>query len=258
MNESSIRELLERVAAGALSPQQALESVRRLPFEDIGFAKIDHHRALRCGAPEVIFCQGKTPEQVAGIAGRIIAAGANLLATRADAAHYEAIRVVCSDARYEPAGRCIYHLAHPAEPEGRVLVVTAGTGDLPVAQEALITAHVLGADARLVGDVGVAGLHRLLAHADDLHAANVIVAVAGMEGALPSVVAGLVAVPVVAVPTSVGYGASFAGVTPLLSMLNSCASGVAVVNIDNGFGAGYMAALINGLAVGSAERRKGG
>lgn len=254
MKESAIMELLEKVAAGELSPQDALETVRRLPFEDIGFAKIDHHRVLRCGVPEVIFCQGKTPEQVALIAERIVSSGADLLATRASGRHYEAVRRICPDVRYNEVGRCVTLRTGGAESAGSVLVATAGTGDLPVAEEARTTAEMLGAAVRVIGDVGVAGLHRLLAHAEALREANVIVAVAGMEGALPSVVAGLVAKPVIAVPTSIGYGASFGGVTPLLSMLNSCAAGVAVVNIDNGFGAGYLAAMINGLAVAAADR----
>lgn len=250
MNESAIRSLLARVAAGEATPEEALEAMRQLPFEDIGFAKIDHHRTLRCGAPEVVFCQGKTPEQVAQIAERIVAAGSDLLATRADSGHFEAVKAVCADAEYRPVARCITVQHEQPELQGCVLVVTAGTGDLPVAEEAVTTAEMLGAKTQLVGDVGVAGLHRLLAFRPELDKANVVVVVAGMEGALASVVGGLVAKPVIAVPTSIGYGASFAGVTPLLSMLNSCAAGVAVVNIDNGFGAGYMAALINGLAAG--------
>jgi pyridinium-3,5-biscarboxylic acid mononucleotide synthase len=221
MREETIRSLLEEVAAGRLTPEQALSSMRRLPFEDIGFAKIDHHRALRCGAPEVIFCQGKTPEQVAGIACRILEAGSDLLATRADAAHYEAVRAARPDAVYHEAARCITVRLSKAAPIGRVMVLTAGTSDLPVAGEA---------------------------YREDLERANVLVVVAGMEGALASVVGGLVARPVIAVPTSVGYGASFAGVAPLLTMLNSCAAGVVVVNIDNGFGAGYMAGMINSMA----------
>jgi NCAIR mutase (PurE)-related protein len=247
VNENAIRDLLARVAAGEATPEEALEAMRQLPFEDIGFAKIDHHRALRCGAPEVIFCQGKTPEQVAQIAERIVAAGSDLLATRAEPDHFEAVKAVCTGAEYRSVARCITVRHEEPELQGCVLVVTAGTGDLPVAEEAVTTAEMLGAKTQLVGDVGVAGLHRLLAFRPELERANVVVVVAGMEGALASVIGGLVAKPVIAVPTSIGYGASFAGVTPLLSMLNSCAAGVAVVNIDNGFGAGYMAALINGL-----------
>jgi hypothetical protein len=252
MNEQSIRALLERVAAGETSPDEALESIRRLPFEDIGFAKIDHHRALRCGVPEVILCEGKSPEQVAGIAERIVAAGSSLLATRAAPEHFEAVSAACPEARYHAGARCITVHREEAEPVGCVTVVTAGTGDLPVAEEAAVTARMLGAHTKVISDVGVAGLHRLLAYRKELAEANVLVVVAGMEGALASVVGGLVAKPVIAVPTSVGYGASFGGVTALLTMLNSCAAGVSVVNIDNGFGAGYSAALINALAVARA------
>ena len=258
MKEETIRSLLEQVAAGALSPDDALTSMRRLPFEDIGFAKIDHHRTLRCGAPEVIFCQGKTPQQVAHIAQRILDAGSDLLATRAEPAHFEAVRVACPGAVYHDVARCITARLSPAAPIGRVMVLTAGTSDLPVAGEAVVTAEMLGADVQLVSDVGVAGLHRLLAYREDLERANALVVVAGMEGALASVVGGLVAKPVIAVPTSVGYGASFGGVAPLLTMLNSCAAGVAVVNIDNGFGAGYMAGMINAMAVSSGTDKPGG
>ncbi len=247
MDRDTIRGMLEQVAAGKLSPEEALESIRRLPFEDIGFAKVDHHRTLRCGAPEVILCQGKSPEQVAAIAERIVEAGSDLLATRAEPAHYEAVRAVCPEAEYHRTGRCIALRREASEARGLVLVVTAGTSDLPVAEEAVITAEMLGARTQLISDVGVAGLHRLLAYRSELDAANVIVTVAGMEGALASVIGGLVAKPVIGVPTSVGYGASFGGVTPLMTMLNSCAAGVVVVNIDNGFGAGYAAALINAL-----------
>ncbi len=248
MREETLKDLLRRVADGEVTPDEALKAVRGLPFEDIGFAKIDHHRTLRCGVPEVVFCQGKSPEQVAGIAERIVAAGTNLLATRADARHFEAVRAVCPEAEYKPGARAITLRQEEVEPRGCVVVVTGGTADLPVAEEAVITAEMLGARTQLIGDVGVAGLHRLLAFRAELDAANVVVAVAGMEGALASVVGGLVARPVIAVPTSVGYGASFGGIAALLTMLNSCASGVAVVNIDNGFGAGYMAALINAMA----------
>lgn len=255
MNENAIRKLLENVASGTLSPDVALETMRHLPFEDMGFAKIDHHRGLRCGAPEVIFCQGKSPEQVARIAERIVESGVNLLATRASAEHYAAVSSVLPHADYNELGRCITVDQEGREPAGSVLVVTAGTSDLPVAEEAVVTARILGASTKLLADVGVAGLHRLIAHGSVLDEANVVVAVAGMEGALASVLGGLVSKPVIAVPTSIGYGASFGGIAPLLSMLNSCASGVAVVNIDNGFGGGYMAALINGLVTGEARPR---
>lgn len=250
MKEKTIRSLLQQVAAGELTPDEAFESIRRLPFEDIGFAKIDHHRVLRCGAPEVVFCQDKTTEQVAQIAERIVAAGSNLLATRARQDHFEAVKAVCPEAEYRPAARCVTVKQEEIKLQGQVTVFTGGTADIPVAEEATTTAEMLGARTQLISDVGVAGLHRLLAFREELESANVLVAVAGMEGALASVIGGLVAKPVIAVPTSVGYGASFAGVTPLLSMLNSCAAGVAVVNIDNGFGAGYIAALINAMALG--------
>jgi hypothetical protein len=257
VDEKTIRGLLSKVAAGELTPQDAYESIRQLPFEDIGFAKVDHHRALRCGVPEVILCQGKTPAHVAGIAERILAAGSALLATRATQEHYEAVRAVCPEAEYRAVARCIVVRRDMPKLQGRVVVVTAGTGDLPVAEEAVTTAEMLGARTELISDVGVAGLHRLLAFRQDLEKANVLVVVAGMEGALASVIGGLVAKPVIAVPTSVGYGASFGGVTALLAMLNSCAAGVAVVNIDNGFGAGYLAAFINALAAGPPARSGG-
>jgi NCAIR mutase (PurE)-related protein len=253
VDENTIRALLEKVAAGDLSPDDALAQVRRLPFEDIGFAKIDHHRALRCGVPEVIFCQGKAPEQVAEIAARIVDAGSPLLATRATPEHYAAVKAVCENAEYRAVARCITMRRDETAPTGSIVVVTAGTGDIPVAEEAAVTAEMLGARVRVIGDVGVAGLHRLLAVREELEQANVLVVVAGMEGALPSVVGGLIAKPVIAVPTSVGYGASLGGIAPLLTMLNSCAAGVAVVNIDNGFGAGYIAALINAMAVGGKQ-----
>jgi hypothetical protein len=250
LNEEAVKKLLSDVASGDLPPEQALDRIRRLPFEDVGgFAKIDHHRGLRCGAPEVIFCEGKTPEQVRDIARSILDSGVNMLATRARPDHYTAVCEAIPDAEYDTVGRCITVEQEDVEPAGQVLVVTAGTSDLPVAHEAVTTARMLGAQTELLSDVGVAGLHRLLAHGDVLTRANVVVAVAGMEGALASVLGGLVSKPVIAVPTSIGYGASFNGVAPLLSMLNCCASGVAVVNIDNGFGGGYMAALINRMAV---------
>jgi len=258
MIEQRIRQLLEDVREGRKTVDEAVGSLRNLPFEDIGFAKIDHHRALRCGAPEVIFCPGKTPEQTAQIARRIVENGHNLLATRADAAHYEAVKKAVPDAEYREQARCIVARQDAAPPRGLVLILTGGTSDLPVAVEAQVTAEVLGARAEVISDVGVAGIHRLLKHAARLREANVLVVVAGMEGALASVVGGMVSRPVIAVPTSVGYGASFEGIAPLLTMMNSCAAGVAVVNIDNGFGAGYMAALINEMADGAAPQQEGG
>jgi len=257
LDQDTFRRLLERVAKGSLSIDGALESMRHLPFEDVGFAKIDHHRALRCGAPEVILCQGKSAEQVATIAERIVAAGSALLATRCTPEQYEAVRNVCPQAEHKPAARCITVRKEGVQTEGLVVVVTAGTGDLPVAEEAAVTAEMMGAAVQVIGDVGVAGLHRLLAVREDLERANVLIVVAGMEGALASVVGGLVAKPVIGVPTSVGYGASLGGIAPLLTMLNSCAAGVAVVNIDNGFGAGYVAALINAMAVACTSNATG-
>ena len=258
MDEKAMRAMLAELTRGSTTVDEVMETLRRLPFEDIGFAKVDHHRALRCGVPEVIFCAGKTPEQVGEIAERIRAGGSDVLATRADVQHYEAVKKSCPGAEYMADARCVVVRSKDVEPRGLVLVVTAGTSDLPVAREAVVTAEVLGSKVELISDVGVAGIHRLLGYADRLRSANVIVVVAGMEGALASVVGGLVARPVIAVPTSVGYGASFGGIAPLLTMLNSCSAGVAVVNIDNGFGAGYIAAMINVLAAGEGGDDGGG
>jgi len=227
--------------------------LRLLPYEDVGFAKIDHHRALRDALPEVVLGQGKTPAQVAEIAARLVERAGRVLVTRADAACFEAVRAALPDAVYHETARAIT-LDRRNEPrQPGVTVLCAGTADLPVAEEAAVTAELMGSEVQRVHDVGIAGLHRLLDHVASLQDARAIVAVAGMEGALPSVVAGLVSVPVIAVPTSIGYGASFGGIAPLLAMLNACAAGVAVVNIDNGFGAGYLAAVINRLAL--SERR---
>ena len=253
MNQQQVRDLLERVEAGTVTVDQAQDQLgsilRRAPVEDLGFARIDHHRPIRTGVPEVIYGAGKTPEQVATIAERLVAAGQNLLVTRTDEAAYSAVRQTVPDATFHPIAGAITHV-RPSPPTGRgvVLVVAAGTSDLPVAEEARISAETLGNETDVLYDVGVAGLHRLLAERERLESAHVIIAVAGMEGALPSVVGGLVSAPVIAVPTSVGYGASFGGLTALLGMLNSCASGVAVVNIDNGFGGAAMASVINHLA----------
>lgn len=246
MNHESLRELLRAVQSGQVSPEEAAERLRHMPFEDLGFAKLDHHRSLRCGFPEVIFCQGKTTEQVVAIFGRMAGHGGTVLGTRAGPEMYEAVRAAHPKAVYHaPARAIVLESAEPCPPlDGLVAVVSAGTSDQPVAEEARITAQVMGASTETFYDVGVAGIHRLLAHGRALARADVIIVVAGMEGALASVVGGLVDVPVVAVPTSVGYGASFHGLAPLLTMLNSCAAGVGVVNIDNGFGAGYLAAAI--------------
>ena len=251
MNESDIRALLELVRSGGLSVAKALEQLRWLPFEDLGFAKIDHQRSLRQGYAEVIFGRGKTPGQVAQIARRMLrqkASRHNILITRADARIYAAVRRASRRARFYPLSGAIAIRQNTAiVGRGTILVVSAGTSDIPVAEEAQVTAEMMGNRVEAVYDVGVAGLHRLVAHRKKLAAARVIICVAGMEGALPSVVAGLVGVPVIAVPTSSGYGASFGGVTALLAMLNSCASNVSVVNIDNGFGAGCVASVINRL-----------
>jgi len=246
MNKEQIRQLLEQVASGNLELDKALEQLRDLPFENLGFAHIDHHRALRTGFPEVIFGQGKTREQIVSIAERIIEHGSQMLATRLAEDAAQALVERFPQAEYDTLARTVLVPAPQTPPQtGLVAVVSAGTSDLPVAREAVVTAQAMGAHVEEIYDVGVAGLHRLLAYREQLQKARVIVVVAGMEGALASVVGGLVDIPVVAVPTSVGYGASFQGVAALLAMLNSCASGVVVVNIDNGFGAGYAAALIN-------------
>jgi pyridinium-3,5-biscarboxylic acid mononucleotide synthase len=249
MIEGRLRELLEAVRTGAKSVDDAVARLRTLPFEDIGFAKVDHHRAIRCGFPEVILCEGKSVEQITAIFERCRQAGVNVLATRAQPEVYEGISRVEARAEYNPVARTIIFRQEPARPSsGTIAIVSAGTSDIPVAEEARITAEMMDQKTVALYDVGVAGLHRLLAHADALQSANVAIVVAGMEGALPSVVGGLVRCPVIAVPTSIGYGASFHGLAALLGMLNSCASGVTVVNIDNGFGAGFAASLINRLA----------
>jgi pyridinium-3,5-biscarboxylic acid mononucleotide synthase len=245
VNSDQLRQLLEKVKSGNIDVNEALDQLRFMPYEDIGFAKLDHHRSLRRGFAEVILCKGKTPDQVAGIAKRMASAGTTL-ATKAGPDIFEAVRQVAPNARYYPvAGMIVIGDPPPVVADGYVLVVTAGTGDIPVAEEAVVTAETMGSRVERAYDVGVAGLHRVLDCKDKLVGANVVVAVAGMEGALASVVSGMVDVPVIAVPTSVGYGASFQGLAALLGMLNTCSPGVSVVNIDNGFGAGYMASLIN-------------
>jgi pyridinium-3,5-biscarboxylic acid mononucleotide synthase len=246
LNADSIRKLFEQVRSGSLSPDDAVARLRHMPFEDLGFAKVDHHRALRVGMPEVIFGQGKTPTQLVGIFKRLAKHGRNVLATRADEKQFAAVRKTIRGAEYRELARAIV-LQRDLKMYGKgtITVVSAGTSDIPVAEEAVVTAEVMGNDVQHLYDVGVAGIHRLLANRESLAMARVIVVCAGMEGALPSVVGGLVGVPVIAVPTSVGYGASFKGIAALLGMMNSCASNVSVVNIDNGFGAGYVASLIN-------------
>jgi pyridinium-3,5-biscarboxylic acid mononucleotide synthase len=245
MNKERLKAVLESIAAGELSPDDGLARLEGLPYEDIGFARVDHHRHLRQGAPEVVFGEGKTPEQIVDIAGRIVERGSNVLVTRADYPTFELLRMRMPDAVYHEAARAVTVPRHEADQVGMVAVVTAGTADIPVAEEAAVTAEATGSRVERVYDVGVAGLHRLLGERERLAAANALVVVAGMEGALPSVVGGLVPGPVIAVPTSVGYGASFSGLAALLGMLTSCASNVTVVNIDNGFGAGFVASIIN-------------
>ncbi|HEX5370863.1 MAG TPA: nickel pincer cofactor biosynthesis protein LarB [Dehalococcoidia bacterium] len=240
--------LLESVSDGRVGVEQALAELRHLPYEDLGFAKIDHHRDLRDALPEVILAEGKTPGQIAAIGERLVARSGRLLVTRLNHEGYNALEAVVPDAEYHELARVAIVDREPRPLLTGVTVVCAGTSDLPVAQEAVLTARMTGSDASLISDVGVAGIHRLFDQLPQLLEANVLVVVAGMEGALPSVVAGLVASPIIAVPTSIGYGASFGGLAPLLGMLNSCAAGVSVVNIDNGFGAGYQAARINALA----------
>lgn len=243
MDAASVSALLEAVARGEITPDEATERLARLPVVDMGFARVDTHRELRTGLPEVIFCPGKTPEQIRAISLELLDhPGGALLATRADEAAFAAVEDVAE--RYDPVGRVIVLRAPEVAPTGTVTIVTGGTADLPVAREAGTTAQALGMKVTERADIGVAGLHRTLAAQSDLRAADVVIAVAGMEGALPSVVAGLVSCPVVAVPTSVGYGSSFGGLAALLAMLNSCAAGVSVVNIDNGFGAAVVAARI--------------
>jgi len=247
MNREAIRTLLEDVSAGRLDVEAALRRLRSLPFEDLGFAKVDQHRALRTGAAEAIFCPGKSPDQVVAIARRLAEHHVNVLATRAETAVAEAVAAAGLPHVYHAVARLVIVRPAPTEGVGLVAVAAAGTSDLPVAEEAALTAEALGNRVERVYDCGVAGLHRLLAHADTLAEANVIVAVAGMEGALPSVIGGLLDRPVIAVPTSVGYGASLGGLAALLAMLNSCAPGVSVVNIDNGYGAAHQASQINHL-----------
>jgi len=248
LTPDSILKLFQQVRRGKLSPDEAVTRLRHLPFEDLGFAKLDHHRSLRAGMPEVIFGQGKTPSQMAQIFARLALHGGNILATRASKEQFAAVKKKVRKAEYRELARTIVlQRDRKNYGKGTIAIVSAGTSDIPVAEEAVATAEVMGNDVEHLYDVGVAGIHRLLANRETLTRARVIIVCAGMEGALPSVVGGLVGVPVIAVPTSVGYGAAFKGVAALLGMMNSCASNVSVVNIDNGFGAGYVAALINRL-----------
>jgi len=252
MTPHDLRALFEAVARGETTAEQAAlrvhDYVQVLPYEDLGFARLDHHRALRQGFPEVIFGAGKSPAQIADIAVRLSAHGQDVLITRTTEDAYQAVRSHLPDAEFHPEARVIVRRTDPCrEGVGDVLVAAAGTSDIPVAEEAALTAELMGSRVERLHDVGVAGLHRLLSASAQLQRARVIIAVAGMEGALPSVIGGLVAVPVIAVPTSIGYGAHLGGLAPLLAMLNSCAAGIGVVNIDNGFGAGALAHRINVL-----------
>lgn len=244
-----VKSVLEAVKNGTLSISQAEEKLKALPYDDIGFARIDNHRKLRTGFAEVIFCQGKTPAQAAEIAEKLASGGGNVLATRAAPEHFAAISEALPGAVYNETARTVAFEQTPMPKCGSVAVCTAGTADIPVAEEAAVTAEAFGCEATRIFDVGVAGIHRLFDRLDLIRTANVVIAVAGMEGALASVIGGLVERPVIAVPTSVGYGSSFGGLSALLTMLNSCSAGVGVVNIDNGFGAGYLAGQINRLLV---------
>ncbi len=243
-----LRGLLEKLQAGEVTVDEVLKELKNLPYEDLGFARIDNHRSLRRGVPEVIYCQGKTTTQVAEIARHMLENGSNVMGTRADIKTFHEVQLIASDAKYYETARIfVVEREKVAQNKGTIAVVTAGTSDIPVAEEAAVTAEVFGNPVKRLYDVGVAGIHRLLMNREVIQSARVIIVVAGMEGALASVVGGLVDKPVVAVPTSVGYGASFHGLSALLAMLNSCAGGVSVVNIDNGFGAAYVAHQINRL-----------
>lgn len=247
MNEDILSKILTSFQSGDLSLEEVMDKLKILPYEDLSFAKIDHHRAMRQGFPEVIFCQGKTVNQVTEIMGHLVRHNRNILATRATAEMYEAVLELVPDAKYHELAKLIYVQREPvnSDDERFILVMTAGTSDIPVAEEAAITAEIMGNKVERIFDVGVAGIHRLFSQQQMMEKANVLIVVAGMEGALASVVGGLVAKPIIAVPTSVGYGANFNGLSALLCMLNSCAAGISVVNIDNGFGAGRLASIIN-------------
>ena len=248
MNINETRELLESVKNGSLTIDKALEDLKDLPFKDLGYAKVDNHRELRVGYPEVIYCEGKTPEQIRGIVEIMLARGSDILGTRASEEAYKLVKEIGPKAEYSKMARTI--TIKNKEPEitnTYISIVTAGTSDIPVAEEAAVTAEIFGNKVERIYDVGVAGIHRLFDKIDLIRGAKIIIVAAGMEGALASVIGGLVDKPVIAVPTSVGYGANFGGLSALLCMLNSCASGISVVNIDNGFGAGYLASMINKL-----------
>ena len=258
MDNHHLMEFLKQVQSGQLDLDSAMDQLKDLPFENLGYARIDNHRCVRTGVSEVIYCEGKTVEQTQGIVKRLAHHHDNIMATRASREVYEGIREVTEDCHYHAMARIVVINPRQIEPVGNIAVVTAGTSDIPVAEEAAVTAETLGNRVNRIYDAGVAGIHRILNVREDLFQANVAVVVAGMEGALTSVVGGLVSCPVIGVPTSIGYGASFGGVAALLCMLNSCASGVSVVNIDNGFGAGYQASLINKLGVKHAESQSRG
>jgi NCAIR mutase (PurE)-related protein len=247
MEIRKLESLLKSVKSGKMSIDDAISQLKALPFKDLGFAKVDHHRSLRKGFPEVVWGEGKTSEQILSIMKQLRSRGENILITRLEERKAKAIQKTFPKSRYYPRSKVLTHLTHSVKSEGKgvILVITAGTTDIPVAEEAALTAQFMGNRVETLYDVGVAGIHRLLSEREKLEKARILIVVAGMEGALPSVVGGLVDRPVIAVPTSVGYGTSFGGIAALLAMLNSCASGVAVVNIDNGFGAGYMASLVN-------------
>lgn len=248
MRPDELKRLLQRVRRGEVPPTAAARVIADAPFEALQFATLDHQRALRAGFPEVVFGQGKTPDDLVAIMGRLFAKSGLVLATRVTAEGWTALEAAFPAAEFHARSRAVVLRRRRPRPQGRVLVLCAGTADLPVAEEAKVTAEVMGSRAELVADVGVAGIHRLLAHSKRLRAARVVVVVAGLEGALPSVVGGLTDRPVIAVPTSIGYGTHFGGLTPLLAMMNSCAAGVTVVNVNNGFGAGYAAHLVNRAA----------
>jgi len=248
VDANRLKALLDQVRSGSVTPDAALEQIKTLPFEDLGFAKVDHHRALRVGVPEVIFGPGKAPAHFVEIFRRLAEHGDNVLATRVSAEQFAMTVAQFPQAEHNPMARTlVLWQRREKHGKGTIGIISAGTSDIPVAEEAAVTADVMGNDVTRLFDVGVAGLHRLLSHSEELRQARVLVVCAGMEGALPSVVGGLVGVPVIAVPTSVGYGAAFGGIAALLGMVNSCASNVSVVNIDNGFGAAYVASLINRL-----------
>ncbi len=249
MNETKLRDLLEKIRAGDLSVNLGIEALKKLPFEDLGWACLDHHRHIREGFPEVVYGPGKTCEQLVGIVSKLISVGGPVLVTRVSEEQSELVVQTIPEIEFHPIPKSLTWSGKDSRPrpsnKGTVLVVSAGTADLPVAEEACLTLELMGHPFKRIYDVGVAGIHRLLDHLDELRQASVIIAVAGMDGVLPSILGGIVSAPVVAVPSSTGYGANFQGLAPLLTMLNSCATGVAVVNIDNGFGAGAFAAIVN-------------